>query len=236
MVPLGIIHLKKRRGQMFILATMLIAVYIVMMTSALMNMGVEEADLDVETLREPYLDTKREIQNYLELILAKYSKEEILEEDVTSEILNFLEGMRDVYSTRGVNLRIQMRTDNFNIVAKQSPYGNISDGAIYTSEINAKFVLYLSARTSTFSINESFSIVFAGRVEIQDNSIIVQQSRGTDFYHIDAFSVHIFNTTHTLIPFSNPDQSGIYYFEGVNDLDNLGILNVTLMNGVHILS
>ena len=62
---------------MFILATMLIAVYIVMMTSALMNIGTERAEFNRETLREPYLDSKREIQSYLELILAEYIKDSL---------------------------------------------------------------------------------------------------------------------------------------------------------------
>lgn len=224
---------------MFILATMLIAVYIVMMTSALMNLGAERVEFNQETLREPYLDTKREIQNYLELILAEYSKDGASIPNVTvaeTKIVNFLVGMRDIYSTRGVNLNVDLHTDDFNIIAKQSPHENTSDRAIYTSEIHAEFTLKLSAAVSSYTIDEAFSIVFIGRVEIQDNSVIIQQSRGKQFEYVDAASIYIFNATHSLIPSSNPDHSGIYYFEGLNNLDNLGILNVTLMNGIHVLS
>jgi hypothetical protein len=219
---------------------MLIAVYIVMMTSALMNMSTEEVDFNRETLREPYLDSKREIQSYLELLLAEYSKNETVLTPSTAivRIKDFLTKMETLNAARGVSSEFQLTSQNFNLSAQKSPYNNVSGsfGTVYSSQIQAELHLKMSAISSTFIIDETFSIVFIGLVEIQDNSVIVQKSRGTDFEYTDVFSIYIFNTTHTFIPHSNPDQTGIYYFEGINDLDNLGILNVTLMNGVHILS
>lgn len=225
---------------MFILATMLIAVYIVMMTSALMNIGTERAEFNRETLREPYLDSKREIQSYLELILAEYSKNgtTLTPSTAITRIEEFLAKMETLSSTRGVSSEFQLSSQNFNLSAQHSPYNYISGGSgtVYNSQIQTEIHLKMSAVSSTFIIDETFSIEFTGRVEIQDNSVIVQQSRGTDFKYTGAFSIYISNTTHNLIPLSNPDTTGIYYFEGVSNLDNLGILNVTLMNGVHILS
>ncbi len=65
---------KRRSGQMFILATMLIAVYIVTMAAALMSLGSHQIFIDREAINEPYLNSKCELQNFIELILADYSK------------------------------------------------------------------------------------------------------------------------------------------------------------------
>ncbi|MFX1504817.1 MAG: hypothetical protein ACFFDC_01770 [Promethearchaeota archaeon] len=233
------INSRNHRGQMFILATMLIAVYIVMMTSALMSMSTE-IDFNRETLREPYLDSKRELQRYFELLLAEYTKNDskLTPSIAISRIKDFLTGMETLNAARGVSSEFRLTTQNFNLSAQQSPYNNVSGllGTVYNSQIQAELHLKMSAISSTFIIDETFSIVFTGRVEIRDNRVIVQQSRGTEFEYTDTFSIYIFNTTHKITPYSNPDQNGIYYFEGINNLDNLGILNVTLMNGVHILS
>ncbi|MFX0122655.1 MAG: hypothetical protein ACFFAE_03400 [Candidatus Hodarchaeota archaeon] len=240
MVLLRFIYSKKHRGQMFILATMLIAVYIVMMTSALMYLGAESVEFDREILREPYLDSKREIQSYLELILAEYSESgsTFTPSTAINRIEEFLSRMEILNSARGAASKFNFNNNNFNLTAKKSPYENVSGllGTVYISQIQAELHLRMSAISSTFIIEETFSIVFIGRVEIQDNSVIIQQSRGKEFEYVDAASVYISNTTHSLIPSSYPDHTGIYYYDGVNNLDNLGILNVTLMNGVHILS
>lgn len=240
MALLGFIHSKKHRGQMFILATMLIAVYIVMMTSALMNLGAERVEFDRETLREPYLDSKREIQSYLELILAEYTKSEttLTPSTAITRIEEFLTRMEILNSARGVTSEFQLSRPNFNLTAQQAPYENVSGlfGTVYNSQIQAELHLRMSAISSTFTIDEAFSIVFIGRAEIQGSSVIIQQSRGRQFEYIDVTSIYILNATHSLIPSSTPDQTGIYYFEGLDNLDDLGILNVTLMNGVHILS
>ncbi len=236
---LGSIRTKSHRGQMFILATMLIAVYVVTMTAALMNLGAERLEFDRESLREPYLDSKREIQNYLELILAEYSKNNtnIFSASIAkTKIEDFLAGMGDFYFTRGVNLEVQLRTDNFNIFAKRPPYDNISNEAVYTSEIYAEFKLMISSVSSAFTIDESFTIVFVGRAEIQNNRILIQQSKGNQLEYINAAAIHIFNSTSRVIPIVSPDQTGIYYLEGRSNLENLGALNVTLNNGVQILS
>ena len=65
---------RKRRAQMFILATMLIAVYIVAMAAALMNIQSQQLVVDREAIKEPYFNSKHEIQNFLELLLADYTK------------------------------------------------------------------------------------------------------------------------------------------------------------------
>ena len=234
---LGFIHSKKHRGQMFILATMLIAVYIVTMTAALMNLGAERVEIDREALREPYLDSKRELQRFMELILAEHTR------DVTKMTLNlakakmeeFLVDMKNIYLTRGVNLRIQLYDDSLTLITAQPPYENIAIDEVYSSEIYAEFNLEMSVWPSAITIEESFLIGYTGRAEIQNEKIIIQQSFGKQFEFVEVGSINVFNGSYRFIPTSIPDQTGIYHFEDVS-LDNLGVLNVTLMNGVQILS
>ncbi|MHA1444834.1 MAG: hypothetical protein ACTSR4_08825 [Candidatus Hodarchaeales archaeon] len=63
----------KRRGQMFILATMLIAVYVVTMSATILNIGTIQISSNEQSLREPYTNLKRELQGFLEYELARYT-------------------------------------------------------------------------------------------------------------------------------------------------------------------
>ena len=240
MTFLGFAHSKRHRGQMFILATMLIAVYIVTMTSTLMNLGAERIEFDRETLREPYLDSKRELQHYLELILADYTNNgtTMTTNIAINRIEEFLTKMEILYSVRGVVSQFELDNNNFNLTAKLPPYENTSGlaGTVYISQIYAEFNLKMSAVSSTITIDESFSITFVSRAEIKGNSVIIQRSKGNQFDYIEAASIYIFDGSNYLVPSVHPDHTGIYYFEDVTKLDNLGILNITLMNGVRILS
>ncbi len=234
----GLIRTKNRRGQMFILATMLIAVYIVTMTATLMNLGAERIEFDRETLREPYLDSKRELQHFMEFILADYTKNgtNMTPNSAIIQLEVFLTQMEAVDKTRGVKSEFQLLRNSFNITANQSPYENISDGTIYSSYIYAEFKLKMSSVSSSITIDESFSISFVCQAEVQSNRVIIQEARGNHFDYSKASSIYILNGSNYLIPSPDSDHTGIYNFEGFSNLSNLGILNVTLMNRVCIFS
>lgn len=234
----SVISSNRRQGQMFILATMLIAIYIVAMATILINLGSERIEFERETLREPYLDSKRELQHYLELVLAEYSKNGIIttSANALTEIEEFMVSMEVLNSARGVSSNFQIDSNSFLLSANKPPYETTFDGAIYTSQIYAEFSLHMSAVSSSISLDESFSLTFTARVEIQENQIIVQQSTGNALEHVEVSSIFILNGSTHLVPFIDRDQTGIYYFEDGSYLNNLGILNVTLMNGVHVLS
>lgn len=234
----GLIRTKNRRGQMFILATMLIAVYVVTMSATLMNLGSEQIDFDRETLREPYLDSKRELQHFMELILAEYTKNgtSVTTNSAITQLEMFLAQMEAVDSLRGVKSEFQLIRSSFNITANQPPYENVSDGTIYTSAIYAEYKLKMSSVSSSITIDESFSISFVGQAEVQGNRVIIQEARGNHFDYSRASSIYILNSSNYLIPSPDSDHTGVYSFVGLSDLNNLGILNVTLMNGVCIYS
>jgi hypothetical protein len=229
----------QRRAQMFILATMLIAVYIVTMAAALMNLQTQPLVLDREAIKEPYLNSKNEIQNFMELLLADYSKNTsaLTNNEIFSRITHFAQDLEKINTERGIISDITLNTNNFLLLANKYPYSNVSvTSSTYTSQIYAEFKLKMSTIDSSLSIEESFSISFIGRAEIQANSIIVQQSKGDQFEFVEAAIIYILNGSTQLIPSLDPNHSGLYFFENISDLNNVGILNVTLNNGVSILS
>lgn len=229
---------RKHRAQMFILATMVIAVYIVTMTVILVNFKAEQVVIEREALREPYLDSKREIQHFLEQILAEYSKNGS-SLDINGAILRinrFLSSLDSVNSVRAASSVITMHSNEFTLSANQFPYVNVTDGNIYTSFISGTFDLELSTVSSTITIDETFTVLFSARVKVQGNTIFVQQSRGGSHTYVSAASIYILNGTSQVYPTPVLDHSGVYQFTNIVDLDNYGILNVTLPNGVHIVS
>jgi hypothetical protein len=227
-----------RRGQMFILATMLIAVYIVTMAAALMSIGSQQIEIDREAIKEPYLNSKNELQSFLELLLADYSKNEssLTSNEASNRINNFISEMRIINSERGVISEFIFNKNNFIIIANKFPYNNITSSSVYTSQIYAEFDLTMSTIDSSITIEESFSISFIGHAEVIKNSIIIQQSEGIEYENINAASIYILNGSSSVIPSLDPSHTGIYIFEGLSDLNNIGVLNITLFNGVSIYS
>jgi hypothetical protein len=223
---------------MFLLATMLIAVYIVAMANMLINFKTEQIEFERESLRETYLDSKREIQYYLELILSKYTKNNsvISKSTAIEMIYEFLHNFEILNTARGITSEFQFFSEDFFIISNQHPYENTSEGSIYTSSIGGNFTLRLNSVSSAMTIIESFEVYFLARAEIESNNIIVQQSTGNQLTYVKASTIYILNGSTQLNPTPNLDRTGIYYFDGLSSLDNLGILNVTLPNGVSVFS
>jgi hypothetical protein len=229
---------KIRRGQMFILATMLIAVYVVMMAAAIMDIGIDRVNNDHETLRDPYLDSKREIQHFMELILAEHSKNGTLMNNTfaITKIDEFLIQLKTINSLRFITSDFTFYRESFLLSSKQYPYGNISSDMVYKSQIYGEFSFKMSSVSSSIIINEFFEISFVGLAEVQNNDVTIQQSIGNEYEYVEAASIYISNGSAQIIPEVNPSRTGIYSFTGVSSLDNLGVLNITLNNGVHIFS
>jgi len=232
------LFIKSRQGQMFILATMLIAIYIVSMAAALMNMQTSQLEFNRESLSEPYLDSKREIQNYLEFILSKHTQNssEMSQEYAKLFIKDFLKNLEYLTTTRGIIAEFSFIEDTFKMNAKQPPYTNVTNGNVYSSEVSANFKLKLTSLTTSLTIEEMFSLVFNARAEVFNNHIFIFSKRRDSFQPTNPYSIFILNGTTSLIPNPYLNQTGVFYFEGVSSLNNIGILNVTLPNGVRILS
>ena len=230
-------RITRRRGQMFILATMLIAVYIVTMSATILNMSTNQIATNETSIREPYGNIKRELQSFLEVLLASYTDNSstINNSYAESELQAFLNTLEAVDSARSILSEIQLVTNSFFIEANMTPSSNVQVGSFYTSTIQARFHLELSDLTSSFNLLEDFNLSFSGQVEVIGNTLVVQQSRGAITEYIDASSVFVMNNSVPIIPNPYINKTGYYFFEGIN-IDNIGVLSVTLPNGVRIYS
>jgi hypothetical protein len=227
----------KRRGQMFILATMLIAVYVVTMSATILNMSTNQIAANESSIREPYGNIKRELQSFLELLLASYTDNSstINSSYAESELQTFLTTIEAVDSARSILSDIQLVTNSFFIKANMTPSSNVQVGAVYTSTIKARFHLELSDLSSSFNLIEDFNVSFSGRVEVISNTLVLQQSRGSIEENVDATSLFVMNNSVPIIPSQYSNKTGYYFFEGIN-IDNIGVMSVTLPNGVRIYS
>ncbi|MFW9779131.1 MAG: hypothetical protein ACFFE8_09785 [Candidatus Heimdallarchaeota archaeon] len=231
-------HFGNRNAQMFILATMLIAIYVIAMTMVLVNYGGTRIAVDREGLVEPYNDVKRELQQFLELTLADYTMDGSVttNDSAMAEIEAFLSDFEDFNSVQEVFISLRLNPITFRLIGNRPPFSNVSDDKVYVSEIFAEFDLEMNSLQPSASIIETFNISFIARAEVKGNSVYVQQSSGTQFVFQEAFSIYILNGTTPIFPVSNSDHSGVYLFPSVPNLDNIGLLNVTFPNGVRVFS
>lgn len=228
----------KRRGQMFILATMLIAVYVVTMSATILNIGTIQISSNEPSLREPYTNLKRELQGFLEYELARYTDNTstfgVIE--VQLQLSTFLRTLEAVDFSRTILTRIDLIPNSLIIDAKANPVSNVSNGFTYSSLIQARFHLEMSDISSSIEIVEDFNISFRGYAEVSENIVIVQQSKSGYSDLVNANSVFVINGSSNLVGVPYPNKTGYFIFESVLSIHNLGILNVILPNGVHIFS
>ncbi|MCK4847493.1 MAG: hypothetical protein KAT16_00550 [Candidatus Heimdallarchaeota archaeon] len=228
----------KRRGQMFILATMLIAVYVVTMSATILNIGTTQVSFNEQSLREPYTNLKRELQGFLEYELAQYTDNSstFSQADAQLKLMTFLGTLEAVDSSRSILTSINLFPNSLIIDAKTNPVSNVSNGFTYSSLIQARFHLEMSDISSTIKIIEDFNISFKGYAEVNENVVIVKQSKSASLDLINANSVLVINGSSNLagVPYSN--KTGYFIFESLTSIHNIGILNVILPNGVHIYS
>jgi hypothetical protein len=223
---------------MFILATMLIAVYIVTMSAAIINMRSNQVILDEQSLKEPYDNIKRELQAFLELSLSQYTDNTstVTFTNIRSELVNFLNTMEIYQASRSVLTSIELLSNSLYIDAKATPISNISSNTVYISSIQARFHLEMSDLSSSITLYEDFNISFTGQVEVGENVIRTLQSRGSSSKFVNADSLYVINGSTPLYPTSDLTRTGYYIFEAIPTVNNVGVLNVVLPNGVRIYS
>ena len=228
----------KRRGQMFILATMLIAVYVVTMSATILNIGTIQISSNEQSLHEPYTNLKKELQGFLEYELARYTDNSstfgVVE--VQSHLLTFLQTSESVDFSRSILTRVDLIPNSLIIDANANSVSNVSNGFTYSSLIKARFHLEMSDISSSIQIIEDFNLSFTGYADVNENIVIIQQSRSTSPDFVNANSVIVTNGSSDLVgaPYSN--KTGYFIFESLVSIHNLGILDVILPNGVHIYS
>ncbi|MHA2154648.1 MAG: hypothetical protein ACXABU_04860 [Candidatus Hodarchaeales archaeon] len=228
----------KRRGQMFILATMLIAVYVVAISAIILNIGTVQITSNEESLREPYNNIKRELQSFLEVILARYTDNTstFSFSSAQNELESFLATMESVDSSHSVLSDLELLASSFTINALMTPNFNVSVGSVYISAVQARFHLEMSDLSSTMSIIEEFSISYIGQVEVFSNHVIIRQSKASILDFVNVANIYVSNGSSPLYPIPYSNITGYYYFEGISSINNLGVLSITFPNGVRIYS
>ena len=119
----------KRRGQMFILATMLIAVYVVTMSATILNIGTTQVSSNEQSLREPYTNLKRELQGFLEYGLAQYTDNSstLSQADIQLKLMTFLGTLEAVDFSRSILTSVDLFPNSLIIDAKTNPVSNVSN-------------------------------------------------------------------------------------------------------------
>ncbi|MHA1542751.1 MAG: hypothetical protein ACTSQH_07225 [Candidatus Hodarchaeales archaeon] len=228
----------KRRGQMFILATMLIAVYVVTMSATILNIGTNQELSGNQSLSETYSNLKKELQVFLEYELALYTDNTSTVDvvDVQTQLFTFLDTIEAIDLSRSILTSINLIPNSLTIDARATSVSNVSSGLTYSSLIQARFQLEMSDISSSIKIIEDFNISYRGSAEVNGNIVIVQQSRSASPNFVNANSVIVITGSSDLVGSAYSDKTGFYIFESESSIDNLGILNVILPNGVHIYS
>ena len=229
---------RKRRGQMFILATMLIAVYIVSMSNNILNIKTDEIITNNASIKEPYTNIKRELQSYLELLLADYTDNSTSSNQtyVESQLESFLSTLEAIETSLSFLSVIQLIPNSLIVNAKSEPEFNISTHTIYESSIQARFHIELSDFESSVSLYEDFTISFLCQVEVGENTLIVRQIKSNITETVNAHDIFILNGSIPLYPNNLNSINGYYIFESESSVNNLGILSVILSNGVRLFS
>jgi hypothetical protein len=223
---------------MFILATMLIAVYIVSMSSNILNIKTDEIITNSQSIQEPYTNIKRELQSYLEYLLADYSDNSTStnETHAKSQLESFLSTLELVEMSLSFLPVIQLIPNSFVIRGNSEPEFNVTTNIIYESLIQARFHLELSDFSSSISLYEDFTINFLCQVEVDENTVIIRQTKSNITETVNANNIFILNGSVPLYPTNFNSLNGFYIFESVSSIDNIGILSVILSNGVRVFS
>ncbi|MHA2175867.1 MAG: hypothetical protein ACXABI_13620 [Candidatus Hodarchaeales archaeon] len=229
---------RRRRGQMFILATMLIAVYIVTMSGSILNIKTDEIVTDKQSIQTPYTNIKRELQSFMELLLAEFTDNSSSSNQtyIESQLESFLSTLESVETSLSFLPLIQMIPNSFVINAKTESDLNITTDTIYESSIQARFHLELSDLDSSISLYEDFTINFSCQVEVAINTLTIYQTKSAITETVDAAEIYVLNGSSPIYPTNFNDRTGYYIFESVSSIDNIGILAVILPNGVRIFS
>jgi hypothetical protein len=135
---------KRSVGQMFILATIVIAAYCMIITSVLLQVQMPPASTSSSvTLQQVYYDVRREVDLFLRALLARYTSggPPMTGSQATIDLLSFLHDSVEMYaSQRGVDLSMTLK-GSVVFEGNQSPVANVVDVANYSASVSASFSL-----------------------------------------------------------------------------------------------
>ena len=142
---------------MFILATIVIAAYCMIITSVLIEVQLPPTSLTSSTaFFEVYHDTHREIRIFLKSLLVRYTNNSMTTTQATITLSSFLSETLESYAwQKGVDMSLGIRGE-VSFVGNQSTSENVMDGNSYSARVSASFTLAMREVSGDSSIFEEF--------------------------------------------------------------------------------
>ena len=231
----GVVRIRKgRRAQVFMMAVLVISVYMATMVMLLANINTAEEISNLESCSHAVNSFKRELANQLQYNLAKTTKNDSSSYDAESEFISFLSDFESYSSTSlGVHLELSLYTGSFSITSfSDLSISNLQDERSYNSSISARIAFLAldvikDARYSGIIVANYTAIA---TVRGFTTTITEQLYSGPVIPSLFARVTSV--GTNSTIAISSLDN-GIYTFSSD---PTTGFLNATLSNGVSIYS
>ncbi len=202
-------HLSDKRAQMFLMAVLIISLWVILMVGAINELGEPEhakrADEDIEYVLS---EIGRESNRRLEYYLSKYSQGEMSSTEINSDFTNFTRTL-ELYAQANFGATVQILTSTALQISENAalPAG-ISNGDQLFLSISGAVHIQLFGTNS--EVQTDLSLAVSVTVEIS-----VQNSRTSLLIFKNAFSFNRPETNATMSftgPFSN--QKFVSYLNG----------------------
>ncbi|MFW9995517.1 MAG: hypothetical protein ACFFD4_26000 [Candidatus Odinarchaeota archaeon] len=223
-----------KRAQVFMLAVLVIAVYMASMVMILGNISLKEDITGPENLGHAVSDFKREMLNQLQVLLARATKNMTASYNADAKFREFLNNYQDhAVTSMGIDLVLTLYTGSFTITSyNYSALSNIQDMGNYTSSISAKVLVQAQDVLKGHSYYDAITANYTALTKIRGNYVELVEFRYSTPARPVPYALVTSNGGTVLVATSQLD-SGVYLF-GNNPTG--GYLNATLPNGVSVYS
>jgi len=223
---------KRSVGQMFILATIVIAAYCMIITSVLLQVQMPPTSTSSSTtLQQVYYDVRRETSLFLRALLAQYTRggPPMTGSQATTDLSSFLHNTLETYaSQRGVDLSMALK-GNVVFDGKQSPVANVMSDANYSTSVNVSLSLVMRQIYGGATIYEDLVVGYRVVAAVSGSQVRIFAYDGTG--NLLSGSLDAIVAVDTTIAVREPN--GSYLFStGLP----VGTLNATTVDRVSIYS
>ncbi len=232
---------KSNRGQMFLLATLIIAVYTVAILISITNFKKNPIPTEFDDTSLIADNIQKDLVKKGILLLSKMSQNETYTKtDALAELQKTLIFIGNIYSQQAKSVSLTLRSESFSTRLSSLPNNpkNALSSAIYSNEISFIVDYQLYDLESQTTISSSFTIYYKAQATIfANNTLFIEESydeKSTITKPIVQAEVNLINSTSTYRA-SAGNFPGYYQFSP-NIIVTQGYLKVILPNGVYIFS
>lgn len=231
----GIVRIRKgRRAQVFMMAVLVISVYMATMVMLLVNINSTEEISNLESCSHAVSSFKRELANQLQFNLAKSTKNYSSSYTAESEFISFLSNFESYSSTSlGVYLELSLYTGSFSTtIISDLSVSNLQDDRIYSSSVSARIAFLAHDIAIDASYSGIIEANYTAIATVSGFTVVITEQLYSGPVIPSLFANVTSVGTDTVIATSSLDN-GVYTFPS-NPIT--GFLNATLSNGVSIYS